>query len=500
MFARRLPRFILSLCSLCHGCKRGFMSLFPTEQEALGFDTLEQVRLWYGLADAPWQAFHVQVGQPDMRILSALPAEALIENIMLAWMGAPPVSLSPAHAVQIGLVWRLCGRILYTRGGGRYNEWQDVDPWARPSSSTPAAPPPPPAPLKERGIKMSSVIDQSDDSEFVPESLAKADGWYQRYLQIMGGPPQEEEDCTVEQLSALNKRVHTLDLPPYVDLGVWQPYGRRALRASKFRAWFPDGAGGYMAKELPGPASWSQWLAAWRVFQTAAIMLDILPLASLQLYERHVERLVKLYPTAWHLIVLADEKARGEKWARVRLRISADIAAGRAAPELWDAKRPWIAALHQLVGDTAFWEDQVRSPANAWVAAGGRGAPRAPEEVFTASQASGESQDPTVPKKTTKEKRAAKKRKIQAEKEELKNLRAITGGKGKQEGKGTDKSTALKSKDQAGDDLCFSWDAGKGVCASCPPGESCKGKIKRIHKCRICLSPGHRSLECPQRS
>ena len=36
---------------------------------------------------------------------------------------------------------------------------------------------------------MSSVIDQSDDSEFVPESLAKADGWYQRYLKIMGGPP-----------------------------------------------------------------------------------------------------------------------------------------------------------------------------------------------------------------------------------------------------------------------------------------------------------------------
>ena len=122
---------------------------------------------------------------------------------------------------------------------------------------------------------MSSIIDQSDDSEFVLESLAKADGWYQRYLKIMGGPSQEEEDCTVEQLSALNKRVHTLDLPPYVDLWVWQPYGRRALRASKFRAWFPDGAGGYIAKELPGPASWSQWLSAWRVFQSAAIMLDI---------------------------------------------------------------------------------------------------------------------------------------------------------------------------------------------------------------------------------
>ena len=145
---------------------------------------------------------------------------------------------------------------------------------------------------------MSAVIDQSDDSEFAPESLATADRWYQRYITVMGGAPQEEEDCTVEQLSALNKRVHLLDLPPYVDLGVWQPYGRRALRQSKFRAWFPDGAGGYMAKELPGPAMWTQWLAAWRAFQTAAIMLDILPLASLQLYERHMEKLVRLYPSA----------------------------------------------------------------------------------------------------------------------------------------------------------------------------------------------------------
>ena len=60
---------------------------------------------------------------------------------------------------------------------------------------------------------MSAIIDQSDDSEFAPESLATADKWYQKYMTIMGGAPPEDEDCTVEQLSALNKRVNTLDLP-----------------------------------------------------------------------------------------------------------------------------------------------------------------------------------------------------------------------------------------------------------------------------------------------
>ena len=488
----------------CSGA-RALMSLFPSETEAQTLTSVDDLRRWYGLPDAAWQAFHLQVGQPDLRILAALPAEALTENIMLTRMGTPPVSLTPAHAVQIGLVWRLANRISFVRGGGSYDAWRDVDPWARPSTPMMAAPPVAAAPLKERGIKMSSVIDQSDDSEFVPESLAKADGWYQRYLRIMGGTPQEEEDCTVEQLSALNKRVHTLDLPPYVDLGVWQPYGRRALRANKFRAWFPDGAGGYIAKELPGPSGWSQWLAAWRVFQTAAIMLDILPLATLQLYERHVERLVKLYPSAWHLIVMADEKARGEKWARIRLKIAADIAAGKDAPHLWDPRKPWIAALHKLVNDTTFWEDQVRSPANAWVAAGGRGVPKAPEEAFSASLGStgAESPDTGTPKRTTKERRLAKKRRLQADKEELKAFRAATGhqGKGKGDtGKADAKQGNLKSKDQAGDDLCFSWDAGKGPCSDASPGEPCKGKVKRIHKCRICLSPGHRSGDCPQRA
>ena len=100
-------------------------------------------------------------------------------------------------------------------------------------------------------------------------------------------------------------------------------------------------------------------------------------------------------------------------------------------------------------------------------------------------------------KRTTKEKRAAKKRKIQADKEELKAWRASAGSKGKQENKG-EKAGVLKAKDQAGDDLCFSWDAAKGPCAGCAPGDGCKGKVKRIHKCRICLSPGHRSQDCPQ--
>ena len=224
---------------------------------------------------------------------------------------------------------------------------------------------------------MSQIIDQSDESEFLVDSVATADRWCQRYVTVMGAPPQEEEEASVEQLSALNKRVHTLDQAPYVDLAVWLPYGRRALRTVKFRAWIPDGQGGYFARELPGPSNFQQWLAAWRVFQTASLMLDVFPLATLQLYERHMERLVKPYSTAWHLIVLAND-------ARIRLKVTSDIALGKPQPDRWDPARPWIACMHLLVADTQFWDDQVRSPANAWLAQGGRGTPRGPTEAFAA--------------------------------------------------------------------------------------------------------------------
>ena len=84
--------------------------------------------------------------------------------------------------------------------------------------------------------------------------------------------------------------------------------------------------------------------------------------------------------------------------------------------------------------------------------------------------------------------------------EELRNYRSAGGGasqthggKGKGSGKGK-----TKSKDQAGSPLCFSWASGSGVCAKIAPGGECLGTVKRVHKCRLCLSPSHQDAACPQ--
>ena len=136
-WARRLHTFFLVVLHV--GVARERMSLFPEEAEALALADINAVRLWYGIDDQTWAAFHLQVGQPDLRIFSALPAEALTENIMRTRAGAPPASLTPAHAVQIGLIWRLAGRLSFVRGGGLAK---------RPKASGGPIIPVPPCPLR----------------------------------------------------------------------------------------------------------------------------------------------------------------------------------------------------------------------------------------------------------------------------------------------------------------------------------------------------------------
>ena len=146
------------------------MSLFPPKSVAEGFRDIEAVRVHYGVRNEVWAVPHAQLGMPDMRIFSALPPEALVENVMFTRTN-DGASLNPTQAVQIGLVWRLCRRLAWMRGGatmilGKMKTYED--PWAKKAAPTPATSTAASSTsgLKERGIKMSSIIDQSDDSEF----------------------------------------------------------------------------------------------------------------------------------------------------------------------------------------------------------------------------------------------------------------------------------------------------------------------------------------------
>lgn len=63
----------------------------------------------------------------------------------------------------------------------------------------------------ERKMKMTQILDQGDDGEFVVQGEDARAAWHQQYLATVGGLPPEEEDPTLEQLSALHRRIFTQD-------------------------------------------------------------------------------------------------------------------------------------------------------------------------------------------------------------------------------------------------------------------------------------------------
>ena len=483
--------------------------------------SLNEVLTWYNIDQGVWLAFVGRVGDPgeSVRLMAALPETALLEGVNHAEFsdGTP---LSMIQAAHVGLVWRCCRRMAFTSGGGAWDDWRGTDPWqplqatmvagssqgvsgGGGSLSTPTGSGTATGNhnVKERTVKMSAVIDQSDEGEFIPVTMDMYDSWVQRYLTIMGFNPQDEEDPTLEQLTALFKKVTVQENPPFVDFAVWVPFGRRALRANKFRTWLPSGDGTYIAKELPGPGNFQQWLASWRVFRVASLMLGILSLAVLEGYERHVKKLVRMYPTAWHLIVAADEKARSEKLIKIKQKVLVDASNGKRPPDGWEPKSPWTACFRLLLEDEGFWAHHVRHPATAWMAAGGRGVAKTPVEEFTQMHAPGGEgswEMPTVvndPKKrqANRDRRAAKKKRLGEERDEGNRGKGNAGKAPKGGGKG------LKVKDNQGNDLCFAWNNGQSPCAGIKAGGECAGHVKRVHKCQICLSPSHPQTRCSQK-
>ena len=82
---------------------------------------------------------------------------------------------------------------------------------------------------------MTNILDQGDDGVFTVEGEDAKARWYQNYLTTLGGWPSEEEEPTIEQLSALNRRIMAQDIAPFTDIAITLPHlakGWNELRSS----------------------------------------------------------------------------------------------------------------------------------------------------------------------------------------------------------------------------------------------------------------------------
>ena len=363
------------------------MALFPQWDQLHRFADVNAVQLHYNVSDEVWTAVIGVMGDPanDIRLLAAVPQPALVQSVQHALLPHGE-SLSAINATQVGLMWRLARRIVASRGGMAETHFEDTDPWKSTSSEgaiTPATSSEKPmgssASVKEKVLKMSSLIDQMDESELLPPSVQTVNKWHSQYVRMMGSMPDESEEPSPGQLAGLAKRMDGGG-PPYVDFAVFLPFGRRSEKSHKFRTYVPLGNGEIQVKEQPGPPNYQAWLACWRVFKCACIMLDVLNLAALARYETAIEKMVRQWPSAWGLICSAEDKARSERWMRLHRRTLSDRDTGRQVPHDWSEDKPWSALLVMLATDFGFWSEQVHVPAAAWLANGQRGAPRVATE------------------------------------------------------------------------------------------------------------------------
>ena len=487
------------------------MALFGLWNDLGHYAVVGDLLQHFNVEDEVWQGVTAQLGDPgnNIAILSAVPKSALVASCGAAITANG--TLSAIQATQVGLVWRLSRRVMAFRAGVSEADFVDDDPWQSMDAAGDTvrqvrANPQGTSGLKEQVLKMGSLIDQSDESELLPPAMKEVNKWHQNFVAVMGAPPDETEEPTSGQIAALAKRSVSNKQAPYVDFAVWVPYGRRMAKLQKAKVYTPLGDGTFLYQDIPGPASFQAWSCSWRVFRCARVMLGLVSIAALENYFRHIEKLVTQYPQCWGLIMVADDTARAERLEKIRRHLVIESGRGRQVPMGWDPQDPWSVVFMELVRDDSFWNERVHHPATAWLAMGGRGVPKVATEAAVLSHLLGTEDLPehggeselvkNKKRQSNQEKRKAQKRRRLAQRDELERLRASTpkgdAPKGKAQGKG-------KSKDQAGQAICFSWASGTGPCGKLPPGAECVSSVKRAHKCRICLSPSHQDDACPSK-
>ena len=156
-------------------------------------------------------------------------------------------------------------------------------------------------------IKFSSVVHQADDREVRPLEQNQVDSACAVNKARMGDYPRLEEDVTPEQLAAL-RALFSSGAPPYVDLAVWEPYGRRIQRKLRFSGQVLVAQGILHTVQLYGPPTVCECRLAGLSFKkkkqkNGAIMLQELSPSSLNLCEKVVTNNAARYgPETWALI------------------------------------------------------------------------------------------------------------------------------------------------------------------------------------------------------
>ncbi len=108
-----------------------------------------------------------------------------------------------------------------------------MEPAAVPTYAAPAAPSTG-STTATRKVKMSHIINQTDDDEIDILDSAAVTQAYKNYHDRIGGFPPDDEELTTEQLTTLHALFNS-NRAPYTDMAVWEPFQHRLQKRMKMK-------------------------------------------------------------------------------------------------------------------------------------------------------------------------------------------------------------------------------------------------------------------------
>lgn len=399
----------------------------------------------------------------------------------------------------------------------------DIDPLvppAAPATASGSASSPKAEPSPRKKVKMNSAVDQLDETEVEILTNNEVEAAYRVHREAMGADPLPDCDPTPEQITAMHAKVIKRDEAPYADFSVMTPYGRRSQKQSKARNFLLQMDGTWKTVEIPGPPTFAAWLACWKVYKSVLLMLkhppnsaagvppkNVVTVAALEEYVNRISELNDEFPEAWHLLLQAEDKCRGEQFERFRRELTRAKMEGRLPMNLsFDEGQPWVGVFCYAARSQDFWDRCVVRPAQTFIARGGTGKNMTKKEAedtqYNENTAAAMHRAPGEGLSKAARKRQRDKAKIR----DLMNPQKFAdapwnvgktpsggdGAKGSGSGGHPRKSGKEFQTDRDGNQICFAF--AKGALGACP--EPCKNQ--RSHCCQYCLG-AHPNSQCTQK-
>ena len=389
-------------------------SLLASPAELATLTSLNDVVTFAAVEANLWTLFAKQLGNPpSVRILAMVPASVLQKTILGLRIpsgaapadGTPPPTRDPnvTETIQMALVWRVARQAVGL---------EDMDPMlpgaesssavratvgaSPPVSGTPgvAAAVPTQNQPSPKKVKLSNVLDQTDDTEVATKTRAEMGIYFENHREITGADPLPEVEPTDLQVAAMEDKVVMRDESPYADFSILTPFGRRIQRAMKTKSYSFQPDGTWKAADIPGPPHFQAWQACFRVYRAVLFMLRYNATAapaggapvsatrgmvtrrplvvqphSLERYFEAFKELCQEFPECWHLLMPAEDRMRAERFEHIRRNLQRAHNEGKVPLDVdFNPATPWDGVFQAAALDHQYWDANVRRPAVAFLA------------------------------------------------------------------------------------------------------------------------------------